>query len=280
MKAIAKGQVDGFPPADQVRTAYVAHDLDASVSEATVTDFLVKDPLLVSILAKEENIIDVDKRRQRVTEVLTELRFSPALQEMQVGNLSGGWKMKLALGRAVLMRADILLLDEPTNHLDAANVKWLEDYLISKKEVTSIIVSHDSGFLENVCTDIVHYHGKKLRNYHGSLSHFVSVRPEAKAYYTLESTTKYKFPHTGYLEGVNSQKHRILSMKDVTFTYPGTGRQVLNGVSIRCDLSSRVAVVGANGAGKSTMIKILVGELQPSEGSMYKHPNLRLAYVA
>jgi elongation factor 3 len=65
----------------------------------------------------------------------------------------------------MLMRADIMLLDEPTNHLDVNNVKWLEDYLNGLDQVTSIIVSHDSGFLDNVCTDIIHYEDKKLKRY-------------------------------------------------------------------------------------------------------------------
>lgn len=71
--------------------------------------------------------------------------------------------MKLALARAMLMKADILLLDEPTNHLDVKNVAWLEAYLTGLKTVTSIIVSHDSGFLDHVCTDIIHYANRKLK---------------------------------------------------------------------------------------------------------------------
>ena len=80
--------------------------------------------------------------------------------QQQVGSLSGGWKMKLELARAMLMKADVLLLDEPTNHLDVANVKWLQDYLVENTEITSLIVSHDSGFLDAVCTDIIHYENK------------------------------------------------------------------------------------------------------------------------
>ena len=67
--------------------------------------------------------------------------------------------------RAMLMRADIMLLDEPTNHLDVTNVAWLEKYLTGLENVTSMIVSHDSGFLDNVCTDIIHYEDRKLKRY-------------------------------------------------------------------------------------------------------------------
>ena len=71
----------------------------------------------------------------------------------------------LAAARAMLMRADIMLLDEPTNHLDVTNVAWLEKYLTGLDNVTSMIVSHDSGFLDNVCTDIIHYEDRKLKRY-------------------------------------------------------------------------------------------------------------------
>ena len=81
---------------------------------------------------------------------------SPANITTTVGALSGGWKMKLALARAMLLKADILLLDEPTNHLDAYNVKWVETYLMSLVNVTCIMVSHDSNMLDRVCTHHPH----------------------------------------------------------------------------------------------------------------------------
>ena len=95
------------------------------------------------------------------------------VQRRGVGALSGGWKMKLALSRAILQQADILLLDEPTNHLDVANVKWLMDYLMAMTSISSMIVSHDSNFLETVCTHIIHYENRKLKCYRGNLTEFV-----------------------------------------------------------------------------------------------------------
>ena len=73
--------------------------------------------------------------------------------------------MKLALARAMLMKADIMLLDEPTNHLDVTNVAWLVNYLTNLPQVTSMVVSHDSGFLDKVCTHILHYENRKLKAY-------------------------------------------------------------------------------------------------------------------
>ena len=99
--------------------------------------------------------------------------------------LSGGWRMKLALARAMLRNADILLLDEPTNHLDVLNVQWVVDNLTSTEyaNVTSLLVSHDTKFLDNVVTHIIHFNDLKLEKFPGNLSCFVEKFPHAKAYY-------------------------------------------------------------------------------------------------
>lgn len=272
MRAIANGQLDGFPPKDQLRTVYVEHDIDASEAETPVVEFVYADP----------NLQDASHPSHgKVEEVLASVGFTPELQSAPVKSLSGGWKMKLALARAMLMNADILLLDEPTNHLDVKNVQWLVDYLTSLKDRTSIIVSHDSGFLDKVCTGIIHYEGRKLRKYRGNLSELVKHRPEAKSYYNLQDTQmKWVFPEPGFLEGINSKDRAILKMRDVSFAYPGTERKILENVMLQVSLNSRIQCVGPNGAGKSTMIKLLTGELEPNSGFVWKHPNLRVAYVA
>jgi elongation factor 3 len=82
--------------------------------------------------------------RRAVEDALLKVGFTEEMLKNPVGSLSGGWKMKLELARAMLLNADILLLDEPTNHMDVTNIKWLEDYLTSQTKVTSIMVSHDS----------------------------------------------------------------------------------------------------------------------------------------
>lgn len=189
--------------------------------------------------------------------------------------------MKLELGRAMLYNADLLLLDEPTNHLDKNSVKWLEEYLIAHNKVTCLIVSHDSGFLDNVTTDIIHYESKKLVFYPGNLATFVEKKPEAKSFYTLAATSvKFAFPPPGSLMGVRSNTRAILKMSNCTFTYPGRTSPSLIDVSCALSLSSRVGVVGPNGAGKSTMIKLLTGETVPQQGTTYKHPALRVGYVS
>jgi elongation factor 3 len=271
MRAIANGKLEGFPSQDVLRTCFVEHNQgeDADIS---ILEFVSKDPEIGN------------QGKERISEVLSEVGFTAGpegRQSEKVGSLSGGWKMKLALARAMLMKADVLLLDEPTNHLDVANIAWLEHYLKTHTDITSLIVSHDSKFLDNVCTDIYHYEpGKKLACYKGNLAEFVKQKPEAKSYYTLsDSLVQFKFPPPGILTGVKSQTRAILRMNDCSYTYPGTNKPSLHNVTCQLTLSSRTAIIGGNGAGKSTLIKLLTGETIPTSGTVEKHPNLRIGYI-
>lgn len=271
MKAIAGGKLEGFPPQDVLRTCYVEHN-QGEDAEISILDFVAKDPEIA-----KEGI-------ERISEVLSEFGFTAGPEGRQaqaVGSLSGGWKMKLALARAMLQKADVLLLDEPTNHLDVANIAWLENYLKQNTEITSLIVSHDSGFLDNVTTDIYHYEpGKKLGHFKGNLNAFVKVRPEAKSYYTLSSSNvQFKFPPPGILSGIKSNTKAVIRMTNCSYAYPGQTKPQLSDVSCQLTLSSRIAVIGPNGAGKSTLIKMLTGETIPTTGKVEKHPNLRIGYI-
>jgi elongation factor 3 len=270
MRSMADGKLEGYPPQDVVKTCFVEHNQGEN-ADLTILEYICSDERF-----KDEN-------KERIVEVLEEVGFTSGPEGRQsnaVGSLSGGWKMKLALAKAMLMRADVLLLDEPTNHLDVANVAWLQEYLKKHTEITSLIVSHDSGFLDAVCTDIYHYEQKKLVCYKGNLADFVRVKPEAKSYYTLTaSQVQFKFPPPGILTGVKSNTRSILRMTNCTYTYPGASKPSLFDANCNLSLSSRVAIIGANGAGKSTLIKILTGEVIPQDGKVEKHPNLRIGYI-
>ncbi|KAI7328393.1 Elongation factor, partial [Hortaea werneckii] len=174
MRAINNEQVEGFPKQSEVKTAYIEHDLDSADTEMTVIDWT---------LMKLKSV-NVDKPEDEVRKTLVEFGFAPEQLSGPITALSGGWKMKLALARAVFQEPDILLLDEPTNHLDVKNVKWLEDYL-TNSPCTSIIISHDSRFLDDVIQHVIHYERFKLKRYRGKLSEFVKRVPSAKSYYEL-----------------------------------------------------------------------------------------------
>lgn len=158
---------------------------------------------------------------------------------------------------------------------------WVKTYLNSLTNVTSIIVSHDSGLLNDCCTHILAFDNLKLRTYKGNLDEYVKTNPSARAYFSFsESKMKFKFPQPGPIEGVKSKGKALMKMSKCTFTYPVNTKPTLFDISIQVSLSSRVACIGENGAGKSTMIKLLVGEIVPQEGEVWKHPNARVAYVA
>merc|ERR1719163_509141 len=228
------------------------------------------------------------KTEEDVFNMMISVGFKEDLAWGRVGALSGGWRMRLALSRAMLKEPELLLLDEPTNHVDVHGVAWLTKYVqeLSGKKISSMIVSHDTVFLDNVAQDMVHYEkNRKLKVYKGNLSEFVKQVPEAAAYYELESeNVAFSFPDPGMLEGVTSKTKALMKMVDCSFCYPTRTVNTLNNISVQVSMASRVAVIGVNGAGKSTMIKMLIGEIIPNEGEgkgdITRHPNMRLAYVA
>jgi len=274
MRSIANNQVEGFPDTGQVKTVFVEADIQGEQSHLSCVDYIFVDPKIQAM-----NIDEAEVRR-----VMASVGFTldgKAKPDHAVSTLSGGWRMKLALARCMLQKADILLLDEPTNHLDVINVAWVKNYLISLTDVTCIIVSHDSGLLNDCCTHILQIENLKLHTFKGNLDDFVKLKPSARAYFSFtESKLKFSFPQPGPIEGVKSKGKALMKMSGCTYTYPVNDSPTLFDISVQVSLSSRVACVGENGAGKSTMIKLLVGEIEPQTGLVWKHPNARIAYVA
>merc|ERR1711935_677033 len=135
------------------------------------------------------------------------------------------------------------------------NVKWVESYINSLTDTTVIMVSHDSGLLDNCVDYIIEIAKLKLNTYKGNLSKYVETHPEAKSFFEFKAT---KF----------------------TFTFPGNTVPTIMDITVRASMASRVACVGVNGAGKSTMIKVLTGELEPQQGTIWKFPNSRIGYIA
>lgn len=269
MRAINNEQLEGFPKQSEVKTVYVEHDLDSADTEQTVIGWTMK----------KLETAGVTKSQKEVEDKLEEFGFVREQLESPITSLSGGWKMKLALARAVFEEPDILLLDEPTNHMDVKNVAWLEQYLVNSP-CTSIIISHDSKFLDNVIQHVIHYERFKLKRYRGNISEFVKRVPSAKSYYELgASEMEFKFPEPGFLEGVKTKAKAIVRVSNMTFQYPGTSKPQISDITFQCSLGSRIAVIGPNGAGKSTLVNVLTGELIPTSGEVYHHENIRIAYI-
>nr|XP_021399721.1 ATP-binding cassette sub-family F member 3 isoform X3 [Lonchura striata domestica] len=233
---------------------------------------------------------------------------------------SGGWRMRLALARALFARPDLLLLDEPTNMLDVRAILWLESYLQTWQS-TILVVSHDRNFLNAVATDIIHLHSQRLDMYCGDFENFMKIKEErlknqqreyeAQQQYRehiqvfidrfrynanrasqvqsklklleklpvlkpvdKESEVIIRFP-----DGFEKFSPPILQLDEVDFYYEPS-HYIFHSLSVSADLESRICVVGENGAGKSTMLKILMGELAPVRGIRHAHRNLKIGYFS
>lgn len=276
MNAIDSEKLDGWPT--HLRTEYV--DSGSNV-----------DPVYEAKIAVDELISATGRDEAACRVVLDELKFTDAMRKSTIGELSGGWQMKLRLAKAVLVDADILLLDEPTNHLDHKTVQWLVDYLVGLTNTTVLCVSHDTHFVEKICTDVIHYEKRaawgphrKLVHYKGKMSDFVKKQPAARHYFELKSSDlKFIFPDPGRLDGIRTATQKFMEMENVDYAYPGTDVNVLSDINIKMSLSTRAAIVGANGAGKTTLVKMVVGETMPSNLGKCRlsiHHNLRVAYVS
>ena len=220
MRAIAEGSVDGFPDPEDVRTVFVEADIQGELSHLNCVNYVLEFPKIKEMGATEQMVRDVLKQVG-----FTEGKAAGAGGDCDdpISSLSGGWRMKLALARAMLQKADILLMDEPTNHLDVKNVKWVMEYINSLKNTTVIMVSHDSGLLDNCCNYIIQIDKLKLKLHKGNLSEFVKTHPEANSYFEFKASKfHFKFPQPCFLDGVKSRGKFLLKMDNVSLTYPGT----------------------------------------------------------
>eukprot|EP00933_Yihiella_yeosuensis_P032012 TRINITY_DN255_c0_g1_i2.p1 TRINITY_DN255_c0_g1~~TRINITY_DN255_c0_g1_i2.p1 ORF type:complete len:1042 (+),score=355.23 TRINITY_DN255_c0_g1_i2:83-3208(+) len=296
MRAIANEQLEGFPKRDELKSVFVEHEIEdeeVGVQDDGFPILSVDKPGWWWVMHTCNDIYKVENQvtEDVVKELMKSIGFGypggpdrAANLELPVTSYSGGWKMKMQLCAAQLMNADVLMLDEPTGHLDVDNIKWLEDWLESFPG-SIICTSHFTPFLDKMCTHIIDFQDRKLKMFKGTkgtcLTQFVEKNPEKKAYFELSNEImKFTFPEPGAMEGVKSRSKVILRMNNVDYQYPTKDKPTIVDVSLTVSQVSRVAVIGANGAGKSTAIKVLVGEQKPTSGSIWKAAGLRMAYVA
>lgn len=269
-------------------------------------------------------IISSDSAESRAAMILSGLQFTPKMQASRLADLSGGWKMRTALASALFIEPDILMLDEPTNHLDLEAVLWLESYLTTYKH-TLLVVSHDRGFLNEVCTDIVEFKKRKLSYYRGNFDRYVQLRDEntlnqqrqynaysEKRAHMMEFIDKFRAnakrasmvqsrikavekmdaeaPEAVEVDSVwrfsipNSEPvgPPIIAINDVSFDYnPETKSKdsfLLQDVNFGVSLTSKIAILGANGQGKTTLLNLIMGKLRPTSGNVSIHQNLRIGH--
>ena len=262
--------------------------------------------------------IDADSAPARAATILAGLGFDVAAQARPVGSFSGGWRMRVSLATALFSAPDLLLLDEPTNHLDLEATLWLETWL-AKFPGAAIVVSHDRGLLDRCVDSIAHLDRGKISVTPGGYDEFVRIRTERAAQQAaaaakimvqkahmqayvdrfrfkaskarqaqsrlkaiaklpaIESViedhvTRFNFPEPAQLAPP------ILTMENVNVGYGGP--PILRGMSLRVDMDDRIALLGANGNGKSTLAKLIAGRLEPEHGRMHRSGKLRVGYFA
>jgi elongation factor 3 len=296
MRAIANEQLEGFPKRDELKSVFVEHEIEeeeVGVQDDGFPIFSVDKPGWWWVMHTCNEIYKIEKptNEETVKELMKGVGFGypggpdrAANLENPVTTYSGGWKMKMQLCAAQLMNADVLMLDEPTGHLDVDNIAWLENWLESFPG-SIICTSHFSPFLDKMCTHIIDFQDRKLKTFKGTkgscLTQFVEKYPDKKAYFELSNESMcFTFPTPGPMEGVKSRSKTVLKMQNVTFQYPTKDKPTIMDVSLSVSQCSRVAVIGANGAGKTSAIKVLVGEQLPTQGTIWKAAGLRMAYVA
>ena len=254
----------------------------------------------------------------RAAQLLNGLGFSQPQLNNPVNSFSGGWRMRLNLARALMCRSDLLLLDEPTNHLDLDAVLWLEEWL-KKYPGTLLLISHDRDFLDSVMTHIIHIEHQRMTLYTGNYSQFERVRAEqlaqqqvlyerqqreikhiqsfinrfkAKATKAKQAQSRVKTLEKMELISqahVDSPFHfefhapgkipnPLIALEDIRLAYGDT--VILDHVHINLQPGSRIGLLGHNGAGKSTFIKLLAGELHAASGKVERSSELRIGYFA
>ncbi len=247
------------------------------------------------------------KMQSDVEKILPKLGFSIEDANKLVGNFSGGWQMKVALGKIILQKPDLLLLDEPTNHLDLETIFWLEEYLSSLK-IAVIIISHDRYFLDKLCKKIIFVDKGISEIYNGNYSFFVeqkSLNEESqnKAYQLqqkeIELQKRYidRFRASAtrssqaksrekQLKKISKIEAPLAKSKSPVFNFPDcprSGKLVLNiknlshsfedrilflDVNLKISSGEKIAILGPNGSGKSTLLKIIMKKISPEIGEI------------
>jgi ATP-binding cassette subfamily F protein 3 len=253
-----------------------------------------------------------------IERVLFGLGFKPEEIDRPIGTFSGGWQMRVELAKILLQRNDLLLLDEPTNHLDIESIMWLESFL-QTEPCAVILVSHDRAFLDSVTTRTIEISNTKAYDFPVSYSKYVTLREEQRTQQLLtrknqekevKETEKlierfrYKASKAAFAQSLIKRldKMELLEVDDIDksamrFRFPPaphSGRvvlraekvkksydkkQVLNGIDLNIERGDKIAFVGQNGQGKSTLVKILVDEIE-AEGKIELGHQVHLGYYA
>ncbi len=265
------------------------------------------------ILLEQIEHFDGWNLEHRIKSLITNLHAPE--EERAVATLSGGEKRRVALCRALLARPDFLILDEPTNHLDTESIEWLEDFL-ARYDGTALFVTHDRYFLDRVATRVVELSRGKFYSYAGNYTDYLLARAERAAVEEMQEHKRQKFlkrelawvrkaPRARRTKSVDRVEryfemaaqeapeaeldvdliippapklaNRIIELRDVSVELGG--RKLIEHLTLNLQPNERLGIVGRNGLGKSTLLKIMLGELTPTSGEVEIGARTEVNYV-
>lgn len=278
-----------------------------------------EDPDRISYIFERLSEINAYDAPSRAAEILAGLGFSNDAQQAPISSISGGWRARVALAGALFLRPNVLMLDEPTNHLDFESLVWLENFLM-RYDQTLIIISHDRDILNKAVNHIVHLENQKLTLYTGNYDQFERRRAERlmnqQALHEKQQAQKAHMMKFVERFGATASKARqaqsrlkaiakmdivdaVMADRVTAFKFPepqelksplirlemvdagyAEGKPVLRNLDLRIDQSDRIALLGANGNGKSTLVKIISDRLAPMAGTLHKSGKLKVGYFA
>ncbi len=292
---------------------------DQELSELNARAETATEPQEIAEIHTRLADIDAQTAPARAARILAGLGFDDAAQNRGCTEFSGGWRMRVALASTLFARPDLLLLDEPTNHLDLEAALWLEGYLAAWQG-TVVIISHDRTLLNKVVTQIIHLDECKLVRYTGGYDQFENARREKQNLDAKLRTKqiaerqkieafvdrfRYKASKARQAQSRVKMLERMepiasaATEQTVTFDFPNppplppplitleeldvgyeAGNPILRQLDLRIDMDDRIGLLGANGNGKSTLVKLLADRLQPMAGKIHKSSKLRIGYFA
>lgn len=295
-------------------------ELEASLSELESASPEVIEAVLERYgrVLEELELIDEYRMEARAKEILLGMGFQVRDFERELTEFSGGWLMRVALARILLMEADLLLLDEPTNHLDLESVLWLEGFLKNYRGAL-LLVSHDALFLNQMVNEVLEIDQRKIVSYRGNLDQFHVQKVERvlvlQAQYAAQQSKIAEIEKFVDRFGAKASKARQAQSRvkqlekmerielpedrsKIQFRFPPverSGREVvtLKAAGLRfgekrlfhsldwvIQRGARCAIVGANGVGKTTLLRLLSGHLEPTEGDMHWGHGVKIGYYA
>ncbi len=293
-------------------------ELEAAMSDPERADELEALVDRFGVVQARFDALDGYSLESRAREILAGLSFRPEQMDADVGTLSGGWKMRVALARILLMSPDLLLLDEPTNHLDLESIIWLERFLKSFSGAL-IVTSHDRSFLNRLVTHIVEISGGELTSFTGDFEFYEKQRDlfdkQADAQFARQQAMlakekafierfKARASHAAQVQSREKKLEKIdlveppRRAKPTEFQFdkpPRSGEDVAKlesvdksygdlkiyeGFDMLVRRGERWCVMGVNGAGKSTLLKLIAGATQADAGNVAIGPSVKLGYFA